>query len=266
MDFGAIIALVIGVGTILIGNFIEGGSPLELVQLAALFIVFGGTFGATMLGSTTADFLAALRAVRLVFTKPKTSLRDDIDELTQYAQVARRDGIIALEDAAAATKNAFMGRALLLAVDGADEKRMRDNLEVLLMNEEEARAKSARVWEQAGGYAPTIGIIGAVLGLIHTMGNIAEVSQVTAGIGVAFVSTVYGVALANLFCLPIAARLRALARDDMRRLQMIFEGALAIQEGQNPLLIREKLENFLVYRPEPEEAVPSAPDSPGSAP
>ncbi len=264
MDLGAILALIVGIGTILLGNALEGGSPLALVQPAAFFIVIGGTLGATMLGSSFSDFVDALRALRIVFAKPDFELEKDIEQLTEYALMARRDGIIVLESAALASTDPFMGRALLLAVDGADERRMRDNLEVLLYNAEEERAKSARIWEQAGGYSPTIGIIGAVLGLIQVMQNLANVAEVGRGISVAFVATVYGVAFANLFCLPIAAKLRARAKDEMRRLEMIFEGALAIQEGQNPLLVREKLENFVVRRAMARRDEANAPPEPGA--
>ena len=245
MDFGAIIALIVGFGTILLGNTIEGGRVLQLMQPAAFFIVIGGTIGATMLGSSLPDFRNAILAIRSVFRRSPHDPKKDIESLIEYAQLARRDGIIALENAAMGVKDTFMNKALMLAVDGADTKRMRDNLELLLNNEEEARAKSARVWEQAGGYSPTIGIIGAVLGLIQVMQHLADVAEVGRGISVAFVATIYGVGFANLFCLPIAARLRANTKAELHRLEMILEGALAIQEGQNPSIIRERLESFV---------------------
>ncbi len=245
LDVGSVLGIAIGLSAILLGNLLEGGHLAALFQPTALLIVAGGTTGATMLGFPLPVFVRGIRALRDVFSSPPQ--HDNgvlIDEIVEYAQKARREGIIALERPLEESREPFLKKALLLAVDGADSKAMRDNLELIIDHYEEDKEQLARVWEAAGGYAPTIGIIGAVLGLIHVMQSLSDVSAVGKGIAVAFVATIYGVSFANLLLLPVAAKLKLRLRDEIKRLELMMEGALAIQEGMNPSLIREKLSSF----------------------
>lgn len=244
MDLGSIIGLVLGIAAILVGNALEGGHLAALFQPTALLIVVGGTVGATMVGTPLPTFLKAVRAVRDAFVDHKPDHAKVVDTIVDYATRARRDGIIALENALASEQDPFMKKALTMAIDGLDSKAMRENLENVINRIEEEREKIPKVWESAGGYAPTIGIVGAVMGLIHVMQNLSNVAAVGAGIAVAFVATIYGVSFANLLLLPVAAKLKGKVREDIAMLELMLAGALSIQEGQNPQLIREKLENF----------------------
>lgn len=244
LDVGSLLGILVGLGAILVGNALEGGHISALVQPTALLIVAGGTLGATMLGFPLPVFIKAVKALRDVFSDTKRDTSKLIAEIVDYAQKARREGIIALEEQLERASDPFLRKALLMAVDGADSKTMRDNLELVISHYEDDKEKLAKVWESAGGYAPTIGIIGAVMGLIHVMQNLADVSAVGKGIAVAFVATIYGVALANLLLLPVAFKLKLKLKAETKLLELMMEGALAIQEGMNPSLIREKLQGF----------------------
>jgi chemotaxis protein MotA len=244
MDVGSILGIIVGLSAILLGNALEGGHLSALVQPTAFLIVVGGTIGATMLGFPLSVFIKAVKSLRDVFSEQKRDTRKIIDEIVDYGQKARRDGMIALERPLEDASEPFLKRALMMAVDGADSKTMRDNLELVISHFEDDKEKLHKVWESAGGYAPTMGIIGAVMGLIHVMQNLADVSAVGRGIAVAFVATIYGVALANLLLLPVAYKLKLKIKAETKLLEMIMEGALAIQEGMNPSLIREKLQGF----------------------
>jgi chemotaxis protein MotA len=248
LDAGSLLGIAVGCSAILLGNALEGGHLAALVQPTALLIVAGGTLGATMLGFPLPVFVRAVRSLRDVFSEDKHDERAVIEEIVEYAQRARREGIIALEQPIESASDPFLRRALLLAVDGADSKTMRDNLELIIGHFEEDKEQLAKVWESAGGYAPTMGIIGAVMGLIHVMQSLADVSAVGKGIAVAFVATIYGVAFANLLLLPVAFKLKLKLKAETKLLEMMMEGALAIQEGTNPSLIRDKLSGF--YRQE----------------
>lgn len=249
MEVGTILGLVIGFSAILLGNALEGGHLGALFQPTALLIVVGGTIGATLVGTPLPVFVKAVRAAREVFVDRPRDRALLVQTLVEYAQKARRDGIIALENALALEQDAFLKKAMMMTIDGLDSKTMRENLELVITHIEDEREKLPKVWESAGGYAPTIGIIGAVMGLIHVMQNLSNVSAVGAGIAVAFVATIYGVTFANLLLLPIAAKMKGKLRDDIATLELILTGALAIQEGQNPNLIRDKLEHFASDHP-----------------
>ncbi|MFO7180315.1 MAG: flagellar motor protein [Pseudomonadota bacterium] len=263
MDKASVIGIGVGIGALLLGNALEGGHVSALLQPTAAIIVVGGTLGATLVSFPLTTFLEACRAFKLVF---KGGKKDDtsalIKEITTLAMKARRDGILSLEDQLPSVQHPFLRRALIMAVDGLDSKAMRDNLEGMLDRIDEDGERSAKVWEAAGGYAPTIGIIGAVMGLIHVMQNLTDVGAVGKGIAVAFVSTIYGVGLANLVFLPAATKLKLLNKAEIAKLELMMEGALGIQEGQNPNLIAEKLSNL--GRPETnDEQEPTEPTKEG---
>lgn len=244
MDLGTVLGILIGFGAILIGNALEGGHLMALIQPTALLIVLGGTIGATMVGFPIKVFFRACRAMTQVVSDRPRDQAKIVDEIVELATRARRDGIISIESAARNASDPFLMRALMMAIDGADSKTMRDNLELMITHIEEDKERIPRVWEAAGGYAPTIGIIGAVMGLIHVMQNLSDVGAVGSGIAVAFVATIYGVALANLLFIPAAGKLKIKVKAEITLLELMMEGALAIQEGQNPTLVREKLQSF----------------------
>jgi chemotaxis protein MotA len=242
MDKASVIGLGGGLAAILVGNAIEGGHISSLIQPTAGMIVLGGTIGATMTGFPMAVFVKACKAMKGVFLGAHEGDPNAlIEEITNYALKARKDGIVSLEEVLTQVSHSFLQKALMMAVDGSDSKAMRENLEGILDRMEEDGEKPAKVWEAAGGYAPTIGIIGAVMGLIHVMQNLSDVGAVGAGIAVAFVATIYGVGFANLLFLPAAGKLKLMHKEHMARLSLMMEGALAIQQGQNPNLIKEKL-------------------------
>jgi chemotaxis protein MotA len=257
VDIGSILGLLLGIGAILAGNALEGGHLSALVQPTAFLIVMGGTIGATLFGVPLKVFIEAVKALREVFLESRRDPAKLIEEIFEYAQKARRDGIISLEGMVEQSTEPFLKKAMLMAIDGADSKTMRDNLELMIDRFDEDKERVAKVWESAGGFAPTIGIIGAVLGLIHVMQNLADVSAVGKGIAVAFVATIYGVSLANLFFLPAAGKLKLRARAEVTLLELMMEGALAIQEGMKPNLVREKLEAF--HHEEPKTVGKGAP-------
>lgn len=241
MDLGTIIGLIIGLGMILGGNLIEGGKISQILQPTAAMIVFGGTIGATMIQFPLRTFLRAMKAAKTVLIEPKNQAAQLIEDIVGFATIARKDGIVSLEGSIPDTTHPFLRRALMMAIDGADSAAMRLALETSINQSEEEGEDIAKVYETAGGYAPTIGIIGAVLGLIQVMSHLSEIEKVGEGIATAFVATIYGVGFANIICLPLGGKLKLRNREAIAVREMMLEGALAIQEGMNPKLVRERL-------------------------
>lgn len=248
MDLATLAGLAIAVGGILVGNALEGGHIHSILQPTAALIVFGGTIGATLVSFPLPACLAGLKAASALFGNPARDARGLLEEIVRYAQKARKEGIISLEADVEKASDPFLRRAILMAVDGVDSKTMHETLELELAEMDERGELAAKVYEAAGGYAPTIGILGAVLGLIHVMSNLSDVSKVGEGIAVAFVATIYGVGSANIFFLPAAAKLKLKHREEMILREMALHGAIAIQQGQNPKLIEEKLSAFVHER------------------
>jgi chemotaxis protein MotA len=244
IDLTSLVGIPIAIGLVLLGQALEGGDTRSILQLTAAVIVFGGTFGAVLISFPLADVKAAFRSLHRVFLEDDEPPDATITAILRYARLARKDGILALDDEAANAQDPLLRKGLMLAVDGVNPKTLREMLEIDLASAEDRDLVPARVFESAGGYAPTVGIIGAVLGLIHVMENLSDPSRLGSGIAVAFVATVYGVGTANLLFLPIASKLRARASAAARRRVLIFEGVLAIQEGLNPRLIDQKLRGF----------------------
>ena len=245
VDFGSLIGAPLAIGLILIGQAIEGGSVRSLLQVAAALVVFGGTAGAVLLSYGSADVITAVRSVRAAYADSLEPAAAVITRVLAYANRARRTGILSLEAELEAEPDPFLRRALRLAVDGSSQSQIRHALELemeLLADREDV---PARVFESAGGYAPTIGILGAVIGLIHVMGNLTDPAKLGSGVAVAFVATIYGVGSANLIFLPIGSRFRARALRNARRREAVLEGVMAIQEGLNPRLIDQKLRGLL---------------------
>ena len=248
MQPGPIIGVVVALATILIGNALEGGHLGSMLGGPAAMIVLGGTIGAVLVQYPLATIAAALRAAGSTFKKPARTATEVIEELVDYANRARRDGILALEKVAETAPDPFLRKALMMAVDGVDSQTLRETLEVSIGHEEEHGEDAAKVFEAAGGYSPTVGIIGAVLGLIHVMSNLSDISAVGQGIAAAFVATIYGVAAANIVFLPLGGRIKLAVREQTALREMTLTGVIAIQSGLNPKLVRDRLSQYV---PEP---------------
>ena len=240
-DFATLVGLACALGVIAVAHVSGGGSLYALLQPAAALVVFGGTLAAVLVAHAPGDLRAALGSLPTLF---REDLRDDrvlVEEIVHLAQIARRDGIVALEEPVGRFEEPFLRRAFLLVVDGVDARMLSQALELELAREEERSESLARVYDTAGGTAPTLGIVGAVLGLIQVLSGLTDVRAIGPGIAVAFVATLYGVGSANLLFLPAAAKLRARARAALQRNELIAHGALAIQQGEHPRLIADKL-------------------------
>ncbi len=244
-DFATIGGLALAVSGILGGLVLENGEVRDVAQLTALLIVFGGTFGAVLISTPATTLIRALKHSTVLFFKEPRNDELLVAGILHFSVLARRGGISSIEHQALQVEHPLLRKGLLLAVDGVDTMEIRRQLELQIRVEAERAEDDARVFEVAGGYAPTIGIIGAVLGLIQVMKHLAAVSEIGKGIAVAFVATVYGVASANLLLLPAAAKLRFRACQATQTRELIVEGVLAIAEGLNSHLIRMRLENFL---------------------
>jgi chemotaxis protein MotA len=245
MDKISVVGLLLGVVAIVGGQILEGGNVASLSQPTALLIVLGGTMGAVMLQSPYATFVRGVRMVRWVWYPPVVDYRLLIKQVSNWSQISRREGLLALENAINQLKDDFARKGLQLLVDGAEPERLREVLEVEIGTFEEEMRQSARIWEAAGGYSPTIGILGAVLGLIHVMENLSDPSKLGAGIAVAFVATIYGVGLANLVFLPMANKLKSHISRLVIQREMIVDGLVGIANGDNPRIIESRLQGYV---------------------
>lgn len=244
-DFASILGLAVALGGIIGGLVMEGGKVSDVTQITAAIIVLGGTLGAVMLTSPMSALLGAARSLKKVFFEETVHPEAAIEEIIRYATKARKSSIISLEEDLDKIPDPFLRKALSLAVDGTDLKELQTMMEMELTQAEKHAEADAKVFEAAGGYSPTIGIIGAVMGLIQVMKHLENIEEVGRGIAVAFVATVYGVAVANLFFLPAASKIKARIHSDVSAKELMLEGVISIVEGMNPKLIRVKLEAFL---------------------
>jgi len=245
MDFATIIGLALAMVAILGGQYLEGGSVRSILQTTAAIIVMGGTFGACLVQFPLSIFLGSMKAVVRAFVEPKVNNREVISEIIRYANKARRQGIVSLESETESVSDPFLKKALNMAVDGIEPKTLRETMEVEISNLEEEGEHAVKFWEAAGGYSPTVGILGAVLGLIHVMGNLSDSSKLGAGIAVAFVATIYGLLTANIVCLPFGTKIKHAIKEELICKNMIVEGLIAIQNGENPHFIEQKLKAFV---------------------
>ncbi len=246
MDFLSLLGIIVAMAAILGGNILEGGHTASLVQITAFVIVMGGTMGAIMLQVPVRVFARSLRIVRWVFKPPTVDFESFINKIVTWSNVARREGLLGLEVIVDDEQDDFARKGLQLLVDGSEPESIRAILDVDLMVKEDFDLQASKVFEGMGGYAPTIGILGAVMGLIHVMNNLADPSKLGPGIAVAFVATIYGVGFSNLFFLPMAAKLKANIQQQTRLREMILEGVVAIAEGENPRNIETKLQGYLI--------------------
>lgn len=245
MDALSLIGVVLALLAIVGGNYLEGGHAGALINGPAALIVFGGTLAATLVQSPLSVFKRALSILRWIIMPPAVDMTGGIHRVVNWSMTARKEGLLGLETVADAEADPYARKGLQLLVDGTEPESLRSVLEVDLLTQEARDLQAAKVFESMGGYAPTIGIIGAVMGLIHVMGNLADPSQLGSGIAVAFVATIYGVGAANLFMLPIGHKLKNLVLRQSRYREMLLEGLLSIAEGENPRAIELKLQGFV---------------------
>ena len=245
MDLLSIIGLVVGFGAILFGQALEGGHVGSLLNGPAILIVMGGTVGAVMLQSSMSVFMRSMQMMLWVVMPPKLGSEEMIAKIMEWSNIARKEGLLGLETIAETETDSFARKGLQLLVDGSEPEVIRRVMEVEMDAKEHHDTQAAKVFEGMGGYAPTIGIIGAVMGLIHVMENLADPSKLGAGIATAFVATIYGVGLANIMFLPFANKLKAQVHAQTQLHEMMVEGVISIAEGENPRNIETKLQGFV---------------------
>lgn len=244
IDVATILGIFLAIGGIVGGFVFEHGQVTDILKPTPAFIVFGGTLGAMLVGTPMKTVLAAFRRLKEVFFEKSQNPAGLIADIVGFATKARKNGMVSLEEDLSEIHDPFLKKALTLAVDGADIQEVRSMMELEIHVAEQEMEKEARVFEAAGGYAPTIGIIGAVLGLIQVMKEVSDPSKVGPGIAVAFVATIYGVGSANVLFLPAGNKIKARAQAETQRRELLLEGVTSIMEGLNPKLIRSKLEAY----------------------
>jgi chemotaxis protein MotA len=245
MDITTILGFALAIAGIVGGQLLEGGHVGSLLQLAAFVIVLGGTVGAVMVQSPLKVFLQAMSMARWAVVPPRFDPQAVIDQMTAWATIVRREGLLALEREMDNVEDPFSRNGLQMLVDGFEAEKIHQALDVELSAYDERLRNGARVWEAAGGYSPTIGILGAVLGLIHVMENLSDPSKLGSGIAVAFVATIYGVGLANLVFLPVSSKLKNVIREEVTRREMLQDGLVGIANGENPRLVGARLQGYL---------------------
>lgn len=244
MDKLTFLGLLVGIAGVMSGQLLEGADLSIMFQGAAFMIVLGGTLGAVMVQCPSKVFISAIKMGSWAFVTPKISGKDSVRKLVSLSVLARKEGILALEGQLRSINDPFMRKGMELLVDSNSGEKIREILDVEIHSWEQLRWQSARVWEAAAGYSPTIGIIGAVLGLMHVMQNLSEPSKLGSGIAVAFVATIYGVAFANLLFLPIANKLKTIIMEQADMYEMIVDGLVGIANGDHPKLIEIKLQSY----------------------
>jgi chemotaxis protein MotA len=237
---GILLALV----AILGGNILEGGHTASLVQMTAFVIVGGGTLGAVMVQTPIRTFVRAMKIASWVLVPIRLNPEEVAEKIVNWSNIARREGLLGLEAIAEEEPDLFARKGLQLLVDGSEPEVIRSILEVEIDNKEHRDIQAAKVYDGMGGYSPTIGIIGAVMGLIHVMNNLADPSKLGSGIATAFVATIYGVGFANLLFLPMANKLKSQIHSQTQFREMIVEGVISIAEGENPRNIETKLQGY----------------------
>jgi chemotaxis protein MotA len=245
MDFLSIFGILLAVSAVLLGQHLEGGHISMLVNGPAILIVVGGTIGATMLQSPLPVFVRALAMLKWIVVPPPRELEKTQKDLVQWSRIARKDGLLGLENLVQKVRNKYARKGLQLLIDGNEPEIIRETLELDSAAREMRDLQAAKVYEGMGGYAPTLGILGAVIGLIHVMNNLSEPSLLGEGIAVAFVATIYGVGLANLLFIPTGNKLKALIREESREQEMIVVGMVAIAEGENPRIVESRLQGLI---------------------
>ena len=245
-DLLSLSGVTVAIVAVLLGQHLEGGSVTTLLNGPAILIVVGGSIGATMLQSPLPVFVRAMAMLVWVIRPPQIQAEAQMREIIKWAQLARREGLLGLEDVVETVRNAYARKGLQLVINGNDLETIRETLELDAMARERHDMNAAKVIDGMGGYAPTLGILGAVLGLIEVMNNLADPARLGQGIAVAFVATVYGVGLANLVFIPTANKLKALVREESRLKELVTVGIMAIAAGDNPRVVEARLQGLIV--------------------
>jgi chemotaxis protein MotA len=245
MDKASIGGVLLAIAGIVAELLMEGGNLGQILQPTAALIVFGGTMGAVLLQFPLTTVAAAFRSMTHVFAAPRKHNSELVRLLVSFANKARRNGVVSLDADLQTIQDPFLKQAVMLAVDGTEPSDLRNILQVGLDSTTESEERLPAVFESAGGFSPTIGILGAVLGLIQVMQHLDNIQEVGKGIAVAFVATIYGVGIANLFFLPLAGKMRLRVREDYLRREMMLEGVISILEGMNPRMLEVKLTGFI---------------------
>lgn len=245
MDFATVLGLMLAFGALIIALFMEGGHIRDLVQPSAFLIVMGGTFGATITSFSVKQVLGAPRVVRNAFFCKSTELSEIIHVMVEFARKARREGILALEEQARSVGNKFLQMGVQLVVDGTPSEMVREILETEIVSLQERHKVGESIFAALGGYCPTMGIIGTVMGLIHMLASLNEPGRMGPAIAAAFIATLYGVAFANMVFLPISSKLKSRTSEEIIAYDMMVEGILSIQAGDNPRMVEAKMIAFL---------------------
>ena len=245
MDPGTLVGIILTFVSLLVAMIMEGGQPMSLILIPALMIVFGGTFGAALAGGNIKDFTGGFGQLKkALLSKPATS-DDTVRTLVGFAERARRDGLLALEETAKSIDDPFLRKGIELAVDGTDPEELRDILESEIQAKKKTDKVGVSLFQDMGGYAPTMGIIGTVLGLVHVLENLSNPDELGHLIAGAFVATLWGVLTANAVWLPISRKLTRVGAEEVTHMELLLEGVMAIQAGSNPRVIEQKLLSFL---------------------
>lgn len=245
MDPATGIGMALAFAFIVIANVLEGGNPMHMLMLPPMLLVFGGTIGVTIAGGTMADAKNAVKSIQRAFTGKGETGGDIVPAIVGLADTARKEGLLALEDKLRTIDDPFLVKGVTMAVDGTDQEELRDILEAEVHAKRVRDKQSAKFFTDAGGYAPTIGIVGTVLSLVHVLGNLSKPDELGHMIAAAFLATLWGVLSANAMWLPIAARLKRLSELEVSRMEVIIEGVCAIQSGSNPRIVAQKLRSLL---------------------
>jgi chemotaxis protein MotA len=246
MDVISLTGLLLAIVAIVGGQLLEGGHIGSLIQPTAFMIVLGGTIGAVMLQSPWRTFVTGLRISMWVFKPPVPPLHDLIEQIVGWSNIARREGLLSLENKMEGMTDPFMRKGVQLLVDGVEPEHIREVMEVEITTWETDMKQASKIWDAAGGYAPTVGILGAVMGLIHVMENLSDPAKLGSGIAVAFVATIYGVGSANLIFLPVAKKIQANIMRLVAVREMLLEGIVRIAHGDNPRIIESRLQGYIV--------------------
>ncbi len=245
MDIGSLIGITVAVLSVLFGFYMEGGSLGILLQPSGFLIVCGGTIGAVLLQTDIRVFLRGVGMLKKVFIPPDQDLIPMIDDIMKWVQISRKDGLLRLEHIEQETDDDFIKRGLNLLIDGTPHDKLKEILEIELSTFEEAERQAIKIWEAAAGYSPTLGILGAVLGLTHVMESLSDPSKIGSGIATAFISTVYGVALANLLFLPVSNKLKTISTQEVGRREMLADAFFAIAVGENRTVIKDRMDSYV---------------------
>jgi chemotaxis protein MotA len=245
MDISTIVGVVAALAIVFVVQILEGGSPASIILIPSILLVFGGAFFAGMAGGVLKDAVGAGKLLQKAFLAKVAPPNKLVEDIVKLAERARREGLLALEDAVKTVDHPFLKRGLQLAIDGTDPEELHDILHAEVAAKKKADKAGTKIFENMGGYAPTVGIIGTVMGLVHVLQNLSKPETLGESISAAFVATLWGVLSANLLWLPIAARLARLSGIEAEEMEMVIDGVLAIQAGSNPRLVAQKLRSLL---------------------